>query len=425
MNLVEVHEIRHLASDLILDGALDAPVAGYQQTYTLEIRGWLLGHATPAVELKLLNAQGSDQLAHTTVSLFRGDVAKRYPQKTPHCGFHLRFSLLGQPLNFEFQLQVIFQDHSCATFARVHIVRQQALGSIYRPQRQPLMVTSLGRCGSTWLMHLLAHHPHIHVYSRYPYEAYAAKYWFYNVFRLLTQPETQLQESQSPKKIFNLTLQWFNRNIHTQAPLQHWFVHHYLTEVAGFCQRSIDCFYDTVAKPQRTHWWQPKQRCYFAEKFGPGPRFLTGLFHELYPQAREIILVRDFRDMLCSMLAFNAPAFGFEGAPFEGAVAEIKVRAQRLHDYALLRQQQAYLVYYENLMLQPVDTLSQIFNYLNLATPSQHLEHWLDTIEPITAQHQTRPQNSIGRWRYELTEHQQAQCRQQLHTELHAFHYIK
>ena len=33
---------------------------------------------------------------------------------------------------------------------------------------------------------------------------------------------------------------------------------------------------------------------------------------ELYPRAREVILVRDFRDMVSSMFAFNAKR-GFQG----------------------------------------------------------------------------------------------------------------
>ena len=45
--------------------------------------------------------------------------------------------------------------------------------------------------------------------------------------------------------------------------------------------------------------------------------------HELYPDGREIFLVRDFRDMLCSIRAFNekrgSAAFGLDGPGAEEA----------------------------------------------------------------------------------------------------------
>jgi hypothetical protein len=75
----------------------------------------------------------------------------------------------------------------------------------------------------------------------------------------------------------------------------------YIEDLAAFCQRSIDGWYLATAAAQGA---QADALVYFAEKHFPDayPR----LTRELYPEARELFLVRDFRDMIASMLAYNA-----------------------------------------------------------------------------------------------------------------------
>ncbi len=74
------------------------------------------------------------------------------------------------------------------------------------------------------------------------------------------------------------------------------------------CQDSIEDWYTTLARNQ-----SQDAPVYFAEKH-MWPNFLPVLTWELYPQAKEIFLVRDFRDMVCSILAFDRkrgyPGFG-------------------------------------------------------------------------------------------------------------------
>ena len=78
-----------------------------------------------------------------------------------------------------------------------------------------------------------------------------------------------------------------------------WFGREYVERLATFCQRSIDDWYTTVAETQG----QSGAR-YFAEKH-LWPNYIPVLMRELYPAAKEVFLVRDFRDMAHSIMAFD------------------------------------------------------------------------------------------------------------------------
>lgn len=77
-----------------------------------------------------------------------------------------------------------------------------------------------------------------------------------------------------------------------------WLGRCYLERVAALVHEAVEGFYRRLAASQGLA--APR---YFAEKCLPG--HIPLLTHELYPEARAIFLVRDFRDMVCSVLAFN------------------------------------------------------------------------------------------------------------------------
>src|SRR5207248_557150 len=66
------------------------------------------------------------------------------------------------------------------------------------------------------------------------------------------------------------------------------FGRQYVEDLAGFCQRSIEDFYLQIGTMQERR--NPR---YFAEKYIPTQ--LPRIMWELYPKAREVFLVRDFR----------------------------------------------------------------------------------------------------------------------------------
>jgi hypothetical protein len=158
---------------------------------------------------------------------------------------------------------------------------------------------------------------------------------------------------------------------------------------------------------------------YFAEKH-VRPSYLPNLTAELYPRAKEVFLVRDFRDMARSIMAFDEQrGFAGFGRP-EGITDEEYLRdglrqmALDLRDSWVARRERAHLIRYEDLILQPKETLTAMLEYLELdstpATVDQVLAFGSEEILrlPGAAQevsevrgHRTvaDPRASIGRWR--------------------------
>jgi hypothetical protein len=126
---------------------------------------------------------------------------------------------------------------------------------------------------------------------------------------------------------------------------------------------------------------------------------------------KEIVLVRDFRDLICSVFAFNEKRgtvdFGRDGFESDAEyVRYVGLRAKQLLDAAKSRRGRAELVRYEDLATDPEGTLRRILRYLVLdddpaivqAIVRAALDH------PATAQHRTSSSvdESIGRWKSDL-----------------------
>jgi hypothetical protein len=136
---------------------------------------------------------------------------------------------------------------------------------------------------------------------------------------------------------------------------------------------------------------------------------------ELFPQAREIVLVRDPRDMLASILAFSRKRGRqlFGRAAFETDEEYVRSRFFRnwirglLHDYER-RSSTSYLLRYEDLIRTPEETLESLLAYLGVAAEGAIIDEMLEYRDvastPSQQVHQTsaNASASIGRWRQDL-----------------------
>ncbi len=233
----------------------------------------------------------------------RDDVAATFgiPADTD-CVFHALISLVGLGTAPHLTFRVVFEDGSSCVAGSMSL-RREPLRTGFEPALQPLIVTTLGRSGSTWLMQLLAAHPQVVVFRRFPYESAPAKYWLH-MLRVLSEPGN-LDQSAHPEDFFR-NRWWVGANpfhddrVYEQVPLETWFADTYIESLADFCRRRIEDWYLTLARTQV----QPAP-VYFAEKH-VWPDDLPELTWELYPRAKELFLVRDFRDMARSIMDFDA-----------------------------------------------------------------------------------------------------------------------
>jgi hypothetical protein len=141
---------------------------------------------------------------------------------------------------------------------------------------------------------------------------------------------------------------------------------------------------------------------------------LPWLVWELYPKAKEIFLVRDFRDVFSSMLAYNKKfgrrAFGPEHLKSDEEFAHF-LRNSTIKNLSRSwpkRQDRAHLIRYEDLIAQPQQILKGVFEYLELDASEATIAGILERASadnPETRQHitSTNVSSSLGRWRTSLS----------------------
>jgi hypothetical protein len=385
---------------------LDLPTPGTGcPEYKFECAGWVLGKNSPAIGIEILANDGP--VRRVPITQQRSDVHRHYPN-APYSGpigFWTPVSVIGMTPEFELVVQAVLPSARVA-IARIR-GRHRPVLSKFEPTIQPLMVTSLGRTGTTWLMRLLAEHPAIVAYRVHPYEMRPARYWM-QLLSAVTEPAAHAQAS---SKLGRLDSQWwvahhpFARTPSTGDPrLQEWFGRRFVEQAAALCQSSVEDCYREVAANQD----QPGA-VYFAEKHVPDET--PGIVWELYPQAREIFLVRDFRDMLCSIQAFNDKrgfiAFGRDLASSDREyILNVKQEAVRLLKAWKSRGSRTQLVHYEDLVQHPDETLTMLLRHLGLESTSavvQGMIHRASIDTPELRQHRTSQdaRSSVGRWRHD------------------------
>jgi hypothetical protein len=397
---------------------VDKPAAGSKRNaYVLHATGWVLGRNQQATAIEVVY---NDRLLRTVpVRGARGDVAANFG--TPpegDCVFHLMIGLVGLKLEATLELRVALEDGTRVSAAFITVLREP-LRSDYEPRLAPLMVTTLGRSGSTYLMQLLASHPEVVVFRRFPYESTPAKYWIH-MLRVLSEP-ANFVESATPES-FHDDLWWVGNNpyhddrVYEQPSLEDWFARHYVERLATFSLRSIDDWYLTLARTQA----QPAP-VYFAEKH-MWPNFLPALTAELYPRAKEVFLVRDFRDLASSIMAFDQKR-GFAGFGRRDGETDEEYMRDGLRRMTLdllnswrTRRERAHLVRYEDLILRPTETLTALLEYLEIGSARETVQEVLtvgseEVLRLPGSSHEAselrahrtvaEPRATIGRWRRE------------------------
>src|SRR5215210_3280985 len=354
----------------LLEAVIDTPRdGGTSDAWAVRVSGHLLSETGPVPEIAAV-VPGS-VLAMAATGLPTAEVAARHPDVpgAEACGFTLLVDTLGLPQRFEFRVRVALPDGSRVKFADISGERRP-LTAAYAPRLQPLLVTSLGRMGTTVLMRMLAAHPGVVSYDRPPYEVRAGKYWLH-VLKTLAAPTDASKRVGAPMEFHREPLAAGGNPFYSAAfaawpEVEAWSGSTYITDLAAFCQRSIDGWYLATAAAQDQ---AIAPLVYFAEKHFPDayPR----LMRELYPAARELFLVRDFRDMIASMRAYNARKgfgdFGRETAESDATwLTDLRRGVVALRDAWRERGDSSSLVRYEDLVRDPDTMLPPLLASLGL-----------------------------------------------------------
>jgi Sulfotransferase family len=410
-------------SDFVHGGNIDNPREGVGgDSFGLTIEGWLLSRQIPIEHVEVLYEERP--LAIVPVERERPDIAAGFPEVegAERSGFFATISVLRLAEHFELVVRAKLVDGTRLPVAKLRGRRRRLPAGTGR-EIQPLMVNTIGRSGSTLLVTLLSSHPEVVAFSPFIKDARISTYWA-NVLQDLAAPSSYLAPFDPPD--LEKPHWWLDGGAGEigDEDVERWLGRESVESLAGLCRTQIEAFYANLAGAAGAE--------FFVEKYLPH-QVIPDLLSELYPGAREVILVRDFRDMLCSVIAFNRKRgwsdFGHtEGGDDAKYVREVmrpslEVLARRLH-----AADSRSLVRYEDLVLDPEPALTDLFGKLGLANDEVLVGETVRLAHQGTASmdhHRTTsdPAASIGRWHEDLPEEIAAVCNEELGPLLAEFGY--
>ena len=400
-------EQRQAPAKPLLGCRLDGPKPGAtSDTYGFELVGWALDEEAPLTRVEVV--QEGRVVAETAPGEARKDIAAAFPAvaHADRSGFRVPVGALD--LRQEFELTVVVHG---ANGSRTEVGQVQGeratLPAGGDDLIQPLMVNTIGRSGSTWLVWLLSCLQESVSVTPWRADARVGSYWA-SVLQTLARPQgylAQLEPGPVGKRAW-----WFDRpdlkfGVGGSPALEAWLGGEAIDSLTDMCQSRIETFYARLAEPGE----RPR---FFIEKYLPH-QTVPDLLGEIYPGAREVILVRDFRDMLCSVIAFNRKrgfeAFGRANAGSDAEYVEtvISSSAQWMLRRLRHRGEAAHLVRYEDLIEHPAPTLEAMMRYLGLEATEEAIAATLGRAEadsPQVDEHRTtdKVSSSIGRWKRDL-----------------------
>lgn len=388
-----------------------------RDAFSLGIRGWVISRGPKAVSVEYLHA--GDILGSVPICDDRADLVVAFPNAKDalKSGFHASFSTVKLPPEADIFVQAVLEDQTRVPIAVVSIKREPVSTS-YAPKLQPVLISTLGRTGSTWVVRVLGEHPQMVAYRPFQCETRISGYWL-GILRTIAEPCSYYQAMNG--ELYDETW-WLGTKRSRQAPeelpdanITRWFARDTVQKMAAFAMERMDSFYTEVAQMQGK-----SEAAFFVEKCWP-ESYVPQVLSEVYPGGKEIILVRDFRDMACSIFSFNKKrgivSFGRQFAESDMQfIKQLRESAVRTLEHWRSRGKAAHMLRYEDLILRPEATLREVFGYLGLAADDETIAatlkraHSLDS--SLQTEHQTSkdPKASIGRWRSDLDDSLKAAC---------------
>ena len=418
MAVVEIQQVQRAATEpeQILAYHIDAPRPGTRNVYDIEFAGWILGKDVPVTGIEI-HVDGF-VIKRAPLDQFRTDVEQAYPghPNAKLSGFRTWVSVIGVEPGQPMQLRAVLANDTRVRLGAVHFTHQP-VQSGFNASLRPLMLTTLGRAGTTWTMRLLSEHPQIVVHRWHPYELRTARYWWH-MFKTLSEPRDPHHSAQADR--FQTDRNFVGHNPFYPEPiavtpgLGEFMGKTYVERLCNFCETQAQDTYELIAKGQGQ-----TDVVYMAEKHRADT--LPWLVWELYPNAKEIFLVRDFRDVLSSMLAFNVKqGFRAFGPPhittdeeFAAYLRNTTIR-QLARSYPK-RQDRSHLIRYEDLMQDTEQTLRGMLAYLELDASDAIVDGMIARASEEnenSKKHRTSAGTgaSLGRWRESLSPSVQSVC---------------
>jgi hypothetical protein len=425
MAIVTITEVVPASLDPALAGAaIDGPVPGDESdTFSFNVGGWAAPQGTAVAAFRVLD--GARIVAEVPPNRPAGG-------ETPPGagGFEVLVRAIELAPSFSVEIVALLADGRQCRLGDVRGSRQ-LLAVPREAGLNPAMITTIGRSGSKWLARLMSCHPEVLAFQPLVFEPRVATYWI-TVLRELSAPKSYLRQIHTER--WDEPRWWLGDGaVALPAPVElgmaQWLGSDSVRQLGAICQERIEAYYEAVARRSDKR----DGVRFFAEKFLLDP-VLLDLTTEVFPNAREVILVRDFRDRLSSVFAWNEKrgdhGFGHDAemSKAEYLVERVRNDAEELIERWRRRADTALLIRYEDLIVEPEPTMARLFEFLGVAADPAAVSRVLEQANQpneLLDTHRTvsDPMRTIGRWRRDLPADLAAECNQLLAPLLEAVGY--
>ena len=367
----------------------------------VSVSGWAADDADPDARLELCVAVDGQETGRVFAERPRRDLAAlgRYGD-----GAHGFLFTFPAPLSvfLDHKVTVSFLD-GAAVPGGERLLRGASARQWDAGRPAPILVTAPGRSGTTYLMSCLAASPQIVVAELVPYEVRLLSYYA-AAFSVLTAP-ADTERSTHPDRLegdgfhigFNpFTGAQYAHAFQKQALLRQfnedWVPSHLGTAVAEIVRQ----YYRVLAVDKNKG-----EVRYFAEKNNNLHRPTRLFVRRVFPGLREVVIVRDPRDVLCSHVAY------FESSQ-DKAFLQLTHSCNELAEIQAEAGADVCIIRYEDMVRGDAATYGRLGSFLQADVAPVRK----DAGEKMFAQHATSgsPEASIGRWRTDLPESLRAQC---------------
>ncbi len=362
------------------------------------IGGWAADTEAPNSVVDVIVYIDGKRATHLSCDHFRQDLLDLGKYGEGRHGFQWRIS---PPLPLD------LLDRISVRFARTGAVLPG--GEMMRLPRQgdlsPILITAPGRSGTTLMMGRLALSPLICVAESHPFEVRLIAYWS-TVVRILAA-EADYERSTHPDKLegdgFRVGSNPYSHDnfkgaFAEPALVKGYFNTYVPAEINDFARRMILEYYSRICDDRRKD-----QASLFAEKNNNLDRRPRAFVRGLYPNMKEIVLVRDPRDLLCSHLSYF-------GSQPELALRHISLATRELTRLKHEESDHVLVVRYEDMVLDAEATFARVATYLNIP-PFFDAGNVKEKAGFGVHATSASPEESIGRWKLQLPPAQQVVCK--------------
>lgn len=158
-----------------------------------------------------------------------------------------------------------------------------------------------------------------------------------------------------------------------------------------------------------------------------GNALFLPLIDELYPNARYILIIRDGRDVSASLVAADTTPVKDVGQAANywlRSVTQARLFGARLDDSRYME------IFYEDLVRQPEHVVQRLYDFLGLDYIPEALQFWQNVDSLRDANREIHKnlrnpinENSIGKWRRQLSQEEQSVLQNMLRDKLLELHY--